>query len=62
MGEERERERKRRDRERERESPLSTCMQGVDSEEPLLQIDNYVFKGKYEDIIGTAMIFQQDKG
>ena len=28
----------------------------------MLQLDNYVFKGRYEDILGTAMIFQHDKG
>ena len=28
----------------------------------MLQLDNYVFKGRYEDVLGTAMIFQHDKG
>jgi len=28
----------------------------------MLQLDQYVFKGSYEDIIGTAMIFEQSKG
>ena len=28
----------------------------------MLQLDNYVFKGRYEDMLGTAMIFQHDKG
>ena len=39
-----------------------SVLQGIDSEEPLLQLDNYVFKGCYEDILGTAMVFQHDKG
>ena len=39
--------------------PLS---QGIDSPEPMLQLDNYVFKGRYVDTLGTAMIFKKDKG
>lgn len=36
--------------------------QGIDSPEPLLQLDQYLFKGSYEDIIGTSMVFEQVKG
>ena len=25
----------------------------------MLQLDNYVFQGAYEDIMGTAMIFKE---
>ena len=25
----------------------------------MLQLDNYVFQGAYEDIVGTAMIFKE---
>ena len=41
---------------------VCVCVQGIDSEEPMLQVDNYVFKGRYEDVLGTAMMFQHDKG
>ncbi|XP_046361621.2 general transcription factor 3C polypeptide 6-like [Haliotis rufescens] len=31
---------------------------GIDTDRPVLQIENYVFSGEYEDSVGTAMIFQ----
>ncbi|XP_046578116.1 general transcription factor 3C polypeptide 6-like isoform X2 [Haliotis rubra] len=31
---------------------------GIDTDRPVLQIENYVFAGEYEDAIGTAMIFK----
>lgn len=36
-------------------------MLAIDSTEPFLQIDKCTFKGKYEDSIGTCMIFKEDK-
>ncbi len=41
-------------------APISP--QGMDSPEPMLQLDQYLFKGNYEDIVGTTMVFEQDKG
>lgn len=36
--------------------PLATH-QGIDTDSPVLQIGSLVFKGKYENIVGTGLIF-----
>ncbi|CAD7678235.1 unnamed protein product [Nyctereutes procyonoides] len=33
---------------------------GVDTERPILQVDNYVFAGEYEDTLGTCVIFEEN--
>ena len=32
--------------------------QGIDTEKPLLQLDDYTFTGEYQETMGTAMIFE----
>lgn len=32
--------------------------QGIDTEKPLLQLDDYTFCGQYSDTLGTNLIFQ----
>lgn len=32
---------------------------GIDTEKPLLQLDNYIFQGQYEDAMGTCMMFEE---
>uniref|UniRef100_A0A8C6RRM4 General transcription factor 3C polypeptide 6 n=1 Tax=Nannospalax galili TaxID=1026970 RepID=A0A8C6RRM4_NANGA len=32
---------------------------GIDTERPILQVDNYVFAGEYEDTLGTCVIFEE---
>lgn len=32
---------------------------GIDTEKPLLQLDNYIFQGEYEDTMGTCMLFEE---
>ena len=32
---------------------------GLDSEQPILQIDRYFFVGDYEDVIGTSLLFDE---
>ena len=39
---------------------IKSQLQGLDSPQPILQLDNYVFQGVYEDIVGTAMIFKEE--
>ena len=34
---------------------------GLDSEEPVVQLGNQVFAGKYQDIVGTALFFEEKK-
>ncbi|ELW69306.1 General transcription factor 3C polypeptide 6 [Tupaia chinensis] len=33
---------------------------GIDTERPILQVDNYVFAGKYEGTLGTCVIFEEN--
>ncbi|XP_029800631.1 general transcription factor 3C polypeptide 6 isoform X1 [Suricata suricatta] len=33
---------------------------GIDTERPILQVDNYVFAGEYEDTLGTCVIFEEN--
>ncbi|EFB28039.1 hypothetical protein PANDA_017387, partial [Ailuropoda melanoleuca] len=33
---------------------------GIDTERPILQVDNYVFAGEYEDTLGTCAIFEEN--
>ncbi|XP_006879219.1 PREDICTED: general transcription factor 3C polypeptide 6 [Elephantulus edwardii] len=33
---------------------------GIDTEKPVMQVDNYVFAGEYEDALGTCVIFEED--
>uniref|UniRef100_G3SVE4 General transcription factor 3C polypeptide 6 n=1 Tax=Loxodonta africana TaxID=9785 RepID=G3SVE4_LOXAF len=33
---------------------------GIDTERPIMQVDNYVFAGEYEDTLGTCVIFEED--
>ncbi|XP_049640750.1 general transcription factor 3C polypeptide 6-like [Suncus etruscus] len=33
---------------------------GIDTERPILQVDNYIFAGEYEDALGTCVIFEED--
>ncbi|ELW64933.1 General transcription factor 3C polypeptide 6 [Tupaia chinensis] len=33
---------------------------GIDTERPILQVDNYVFAGEYEDSLGTCVIFEEN--
>ncbi|XP_066104463.1 general transcription factor 3C polypeptide 6 isoform X1 [Saccopteryx bilineata] len=33
---------------------------GIDTERPILQLDNYVFAGEYEDTLGTCVIFEEN--
>ncbi|XP_042636880.1 general transcription factor 3C polypeptide 6 [Orycteropus afer afer] len=33
---------------------------GIDTERPVMQVDNYVFAGEYEDALGTCVIFEED--
>ena len=35
---------------------------GLDSGEPVVQLGNQVFAGHYEDIVGTALFFESNKG
>ncbi|XP_065912528.1 general transcription factor 3C polypeptide 6-like [Dysidea avara] len=37
----------------------SCTMLGIDTTEPFLQIDRCFFRGKYEDAIGTYLLFKQ---
>ncbi|KAI8498358.1 General transcription factor 3C polypeptide 6 [Branchiostoma belcheri] len=32
---------------------------GIDSEQPVLQIDRYIFTGSYEDAVGTCVMFEE---
>ncbi|XP_013776239.1 uncharacterized protein LOC106461014 [Limulus polyphemus] len=32
---------------------------GLESSKPVLQLDNYYFVGEYEDIVGTAVVFEE---
>ncbi|XP_066277072.1 general transcription factor 3C polypeptide 6-like [Branchiostoma lanceolatum] len=32
---------------------------GIDSEQPVLQMDRYVFTGEYEDTVGTCVLFEE---
>ncbi|XP_076318083.1 general transcription factor 3C polypeptide 6 [Tachypleus tridentatus] len=32
---------------------------GLEGNKPVLQLDNYYFVGEYEDIVGTAVIFEE---
>ncbi|XP_030827902.1 general transcription factor 3C polypeptide 6 isoform X2 [Strongylocentrotus purpuratus] len=34
---------------------------GIGTENPVLQIGNYVFKGEYKKTVGTAVFFEQDE-
>ncbi|XP_030853403.1 general transcription factor 3C polypeptide 6-like isoform X2 [Strongylocentrotus purpuratus] len=34
---------------------------GIGTENPVLQIGNYVFKGEYKKTVGTAVFFEQEK-
>ena len=45
-------------------APLSdvSLFQGLDTEEPLLQIDRYVFSGQHKDTDGTDVIFEHSTG
>ena len=33
---------------------------GIDTEKPILQVENFVFTGEYEDTMGTALILEED--
>ncbi|KAM4748931.1 general transcription factor 3C polypeptide 6 [Rhinophrynus dorsalis] len=35
---------------------------GINTEKPFLQVDKYVFAGKYEDTLGTCVIFEETSG
>lgn len=36
--------------------------QGIDTEKPLLQLDDFTFTGEYQDAMGTAMLFEDVTG
>ena len=40
---------------------LFVSLQGIETEEPVLQLGNLIFHGKYKDTMGTAVIFEEDK-
>eukprot|EP00058_Branchiostoma_floridae_P027617 XP_002613108.1 hypothetical protein BRAFLDRAFT_89993 [Branchiostoma floridae] len=33
---------------------------GIDSEQPVLQMDRYIFAGEYEDTVGTCVMFEEE--
>ncbi|KAJ8245649.1 hypothetical protein GJAV_G00272990 [Gymnothorax javanicus] len=35
---------------------------GIDTEQPMMQVGNYVFAGEYEDALGTCVIFEESHG
>ncbi|XP_006815560.1 general transcription factor 3C polypeptide 6-like [Saccoglossus kowalevskii] len=35
---------------------------GVETKQPVLQIDRYIFTGDYKDTLGTAVIFEEVNG
>nr|XP_006633321.1 PREDICTED: general transcription factor 3C polypeptide 6 [Lepisosteus oculatus] len=35
---------------------------GIDSEQPIIQVGRYVFAGKYEDALGSCVIFEEKNG
>jgi hypothetical protein len=32
---------------------------GIDTDKPLLQLDQYTFTGEYEDTLGTCLLFEE---
>ncbi|KAM9815381.1 general transcription factor 3C polypeptide 6 isoform X1 [Syngnathus typhle] len=34
----------------------------IDSEQPMMQVGQYVFAGEYEDAIGTCVLFEEGEG
>ncbi|XP_061085567.1 general transcription factor 3C polypeptide 6 isoform X1 [Conger conger] len=34
---------------------------GIDTEQPMIQVGNYVFAGEYEDALGTCVIFEESR-
>nr|XP_061812816.1 general transcription factor 3C polypeptide 6-like [Nerophis lumbriciformis] len=40
-----------------------TCeILGIDSEQPMMQVGQYVFAGQYEDTLGTCVLFEEGSG
>ena len=37
-------------------------IQGITTESPVLQVGSLVFKGNYEDVFGTALVFEKLPG
>jgi hypothetical protein len=37
----------------------SNLRKGLDTQHPILKIGNFVFEGTYEDIVGTALCFEE---
>ncbi|KAJ8373761.1 hypothetical protein SKAU_G00043410 [Synaphobranchus kaupii] len=35
---------------------------GINTEQPMIQVGNYVFAGEYEDALGTCVIFEENRG
>ncbi|KAG5830762.1 hypothetical protein ANANG_G00314030 [Anguilla anguilla] len=35
---------------------------GIDTEQPMMQVGNYVFAGEYEDALATCVIFEESSG
>ena len=33
---------------------------GIESDQPILQLDKFVFAGEYEETVGTALMFEED--
>jgi len=43
--------------------PLSTIsLQGLDTPTPMIQLSGTFFKGKYEELIGTELLFTDGRG
>lgn len=38
----------------------SLLPKGLDTPEPVLQLDSYVFRGTYEDAVGSVLVFKED--
>ena len=34
--------------------------QGLDTEKPRLELDGHIYEGRYEELLGTALIFGKD--
>ena len=42
-----------------RPDPPNCRVWGLDSEQPVLQLDRYFFVGGYDDVVGTALLFDE---
>ncbi len=37
------------------------AFQGLESPQPVIQLDNYFFQGTYEDTVGTSLVFKEEE-